>query len=218
MARADATSQVVLTFWRIYTIGLLGEREMIRFFFVGALAILSGNLVFAEEILIEPALRTIPDRRAIAPKSIATIDDDLPLDVDRLAAHLKSQFEYYAALSTQNAPPCSGEKADDYALALQVKGRFDDCVQYARACATEKNVASPRVMARGAACLAVRYQFDEADRLYKAATDSHFADSPDYADVVYDYASFSMYGIQARRVPEILALKWSSDDATMWKR
>jgi hypothetical protein len=177
----------------------------------------------AENIFLEESLRPVPHRTAIAPKPsvfafiTAALPSALPIDVDALANELKSQFKTYITISQQPAPACGDVKAADYVLSLHVAGRFDDCANFASSCVSQET--SPRVIARGAACRATRFQFDQADQLYQAATDAKYSNSPDYGDIVYNYAEFSMFWIHPEKVLAILGLNkiWTSAEVTLFE-
>lgn len=132
---------------------------------------------------------------------------------------LKSQFEKVLKVLNTPKPSCENEKAKDYALALHVAGRFDECAAYARACSQNSKMKSSKVIAIGAACEATRFQYEKADALYEQAIDPKFSGSSDFAEVVYDYASYALYGIHEDRVDRILAQAkvWSDEERKMFK-
>jgi hypothetical protein len=180
-------------------------------------AILMSYPAHAQNDLLEPRLRPVPPRTAIADGHTADFAADLPIDVNALASELKSQFENYMKIGQQPAPACDAVEAADYVLALHVAGRFDDCGHYAESCS--KLVNSPRVLAEGASCHAAHFQYDQADQLYKAATGAQFANSDEYADAVFSYAEFSLYWIHPEKVSAILSLNkaWSASELKLWE-
>jgi hypothetical protein len=135
--------------------------------------------------------------------------------VEALAAELKRQ--YARLFSLERPAQCLDPSAPDYALSLRVKGRYDECLAYAKECGP--GISSPEVLVQGALCAFDRSQFPEATALFEEATHPRFASAGAYRRAVLEFAMFEMYGLRPGKVDEILLLdsQLSPEQRALWK-
>ena len=134
-----------------------------------------------------------------------------------LALILDSQFQKTLAPLAGSAPTCESKEIENYLLALQTAGRFDDCAQLAASC--QASTTSPKTFLIAALCASNRYIYSSADLFFEKATDPKFANSPDYLESIFQRASYSLYGHHEDQVDGILALIPNSTpaDRMLWK-
>lgn len=136
------------------------------------------------------------------------------IDPEGSAQELKKDFEASMAFLQKPKPACSSAQSADYILALQVGGRFQDCIEYAQDCAKDNALYSSRVISLGAQCAATQYSFEQAHKLYSQAASVPNQSSSDLTQVLFEWASFAMYGIYEDQVDAILK---PLPESTLWK-
>lgn len=186
----------------------------------------SSGLAWAQVPLLPELSRPVPSAREAlrgqipeAKRAPAPSQDFTAADADHVAAHLKQRWERLAETLKNGPVTCASPEAGAYALALHAAGDFAACQAYARGCAADPAVTDPRPILQGALCASARYDFDTADRLFEAASATRFAAAADYMEVIYQYASYALYGIHEDAVDGILARApgLTPDRIALWK-
>ncbi len=177
------------------------------------LPILSTSISLQEATLEGNGLsRKLVQKKFFEPRSLP------PSEVVKLTTELDRQFtQTLSHLKVQST--CGDPRASLYALALQVKGELQRCGDFARHCAGDKKLDSPQVLVVGGLCESMRQNARQAYELFEAATDKKWHSSSDIDEVVFQFASFAMYGVYEDQVDAILSRhpRWSAQEQFLWK-
>jgi len=139
-------------------------------------------------------------------------------DPQRLAQALEAQFQTALRALENPEPACSSPALPDFLLALLIRGELDRCSALAARCASPALATSPRVALQGALCESTRFQFRRAHEHFERATAPEWPANEDLEEVVYQYASFALYGIFESEVDRILSRipTWDSAQRKLW--
>ena len=140
--------------------------------------------------------------------------------LDAVAKTLLNEFRRNQELASKPASACTSSVAFDYALALHVNGRLEDCANFSHTCAEDKGAATRRVsfLLRAAACEANQFNYAETSRLYDLATSQSNIHSTAIDEAIFLSATNALFSGHEERLSSILKSNphWDSHQQTMW--
>jgi hypothetical protein len=188
--------------------------------FLFTFEIFGFSIAQAQLALAPEKMRPLPSinlNQFVFEQHILSVPEKNPITEDqvlKLSQILSSQFKSTLAILQKPVPGCTSSDLQDYLLALQTAGRFDECSQIALSC--EKQSQNSAVFLTAALCESTRYRYSQADHFFTLATQDSFQSLASYPEAVLQRASYSLFGIHETDVDAILA-KMPAGSANLWK-
>ena len=123
--------------------------------------------------------------------------------IANLAKSLDDQFKKTLDPLSEGVPSCQSSEIENYLLALQTAGQFNECAQIANQCMGQTQ--GPRPFLIAALCESSRFSYSGADYFFIKATDPKWNQSSDYTEALFQHASYSLFGHHENQVDTILS-------------